>query len=79
MRKMCQRNGINLSAKTKLDRMNSELAKKAVYNSLVQKKITALADTRNKAAHGQWTEFSEEDVQDMLSEVRRFVTDKLGS
>jgi len=30
------------------------LLRKEFYNSLVQKKITALADLRNKAAHGNW-------------------------
>lgn len=79
LRKMCQRNGINLPAKPNLDRMNSELARKAVYNSLVQKRITTLADIRNKAAHGQCTEFSKKDVQNMLIEVRRFVTEHFES
>lgn len=77
LRKMCQRNGVTLPAKPKVDGMNTELAKKAVYNTLVQKQITWLADIRNKAAHGQWSEFSGQDVVNMLFEVRRFVTDQL--
>ena len=50
VRKLCIKNNITLSAKPKLDSMNSELAKANVYNLLKQKKITALADLRNKAA-----------------------------
>jgi hypothetical protein len=38
-----------------LDRMNADLAKAGVYNSLMQKRITALAAIRNRAAHGKPT------------------------
>jgi hypothetical protein len=55
--------------------MNAELAKKGVYSVLMQKRITSLADTRNKAAHGQWNDFSSADVEDMLKHVRDFLTD----
>ena len=40
--------------KPKLGTMNAGLAKQGVYNKLTQKRITALADIRNKAAHGEW-------------------------
>ena len=55
--------------------MNAELAKAGVYNILVQKKITALADLRNKAAHGNWTEFNSTDVEQMLTQIRTFMAD----
>ena len=74
LRKLCIKNGITLSAKPKLDSMNSELAKIGVYNLLKQKQITALADLRNKAAHGQGG-FTKEDVEDMVRSVRRFMED----
>ena len=74
LRKLCVKNGITLSAKPKLDSMNSELAKIGVYNLLKQKQITALADLRNKAAHGQGG-FTKEDVEDMIRNVRRFMED----
>lgn len=77
LRKMCDKSGIPLPAKPKLDGMNAELAKKGVYNTLVQKRVTMLADVRNKAAHGQWSEFSATDVDSMLRQVRDFVTDYL--
>ena len=54
--------------------MNTELAKKGIYNKLVQKKITALADIRNNAAHGNWNEFTKKDVHDMLLQVRDFTS-----
>jgi uncharacterized protein (UPF0332 family) len=53
--------------------MNDALAKDGAYNSLVQKRVTMLADLRNKAAHGKVSEFSEDDVRDMLAQVRSFM------
>jgi hypothetical protein len=73
LRKLCNKNGITLPLKPKLDAMNSELAKAGVYSKLVQKRITALADLRNKAAHGQWNQFSKKDVVDMIQSVRRIM------
>ena len=78
LRKMCERHAITIGIKPKLDGMNSELAKKGVYNTLVQKRVTWIADVRNKAAHGQWSEFSAADVESMLRQVRDFVTDFAG-
>lgn len=74
LRKLCAKNGIDLPAKPKLDTMNADLAKANVYNLLKQKQITALADLRNKAAHGLGG-FTKEDVEGMIREVRRFMED----
>lgn len=73
LRKLCNRRGVPLPAKATIDPMNVALAKDGAYSSLVQKRITALADLRNKAAHGKWSEFSKEDVKDMLAQVRLFM------
>jgi hypothetical protein len=75
LRKLCARNSITLPAKATIEPMNVELAKTGIYNKLVQKKITALADLRNKAAHGEWSEFTKNDVEDMIRNVRRFMED----
>jgi len=77
LRNLCASNGITLADRPKLDTMNSDLARAGVYSKLVQKRITTLADLRNKAAHGQWTEFSPEDVQEMLIQVRRFMSEHI--
>lgn len=74
LRKLCVKNGIILSAKPKLDAMNADLAKAGFYNLLKQKQITALADLRNKSAHGQGG-FTKEDVEAMIKDVRRFMED----
>lgn len=75
LRKFGQRKIPNFPTDKTIDPMNVELAKAGIYNALWQKKITALADLRNKAAHGKWTEFSEKDVEDMIRDVRRFMED----
>lgn len=61
----------------KLDQMNAGLAKIGLYNKLQQKRITSIADIRNSAAHGKWTEFTEADVVDMIKDVQRFLSDYL--
>ncbi len=71
--KLCVKHEVPLSVKPKLDTMNAELARKGVYNKLMQKRITVLADIRNKAAHGKWDEFSKIDAEDMLRSVRQFM------
>ncbi len=73
LRRLCDQRGIATSAIPKLDTMNSDLAKAGVLTKLEQKKVTALADLRNKAAHGRWKEFEREDVEEMLGGVRRFM------
>jgi hypothetical protein len=73
LRRLCHEKGIAVPAKAKLDTMNAALAKASVYNLLTQKKITALADIRNSAAHGKWTEFSDADVDGMIKWTSDFV------
>jgi hypothetical protein len=62
----------------KLDTMNAALVKAGVYNKLVQKQITALADIRNNAAHGHSDQFDERDIENMIREVRHLVATRLG-
>ena len=61
----------------KLDKMNADLCKAGAYNVAKQKQLTAWADLRNKAAHGDWGAYSAEDIQDMHSGVLRFLGDHL--
>jgi hypothetical protein len=70
VRQMCVDRGIGTG---KLDKMNADLAKAGAYNSLVQKRVTALAGIRNAAAHGETTAFSKDDVKGMIQEIQRFL------
>jgi hypothetical protein len=76
LRKLCAKHPtIVLSAKPKLDGMNADLAKAGEYGVLEQKQITVWADIRNKAAHGKWTEYKNEQVEAMIRDVPRFLID----
>jgi hypothetical protein len=77
LRKLCDQKGVARPASTKIDSLNSELAKAGVYERGVQKRITALADIRNNADHGQFDKFKVEDVEDMLKWLVRFLADYL--
>ncbi|MGQ7260917.1 hypothetical protein [Vreelandella sp. V005] len=74
LRELCDREGIGHG---KLDKMNSDLAKAGTYNKLQQKRITALADIRNSAAHGKPSEFSDQDILDMVRDIERFLGDHI--
>jgi len=71
LRNLCSRHSLTITGRPKLDKMNADLAKAGVSSKLVQKRITTLADLRNKAAHGEWGSFESEDVGEMLKSVRR--------
>ena len=52
--------------------MNADLASAGVYNKLDQKSVTAWLDLRNKAAHGHYSEYTADQVSNMLSSVLEF-------
>jgi len=74
MRQQCVDRGLAIG---NLNKMNADLAKDGCYNLLVSKRITALADIRNNAAHGNPDKFVAADVADMISKVEDFVADQL--
>ena len=57
----------------KLTKMNDDLTKAGVYNKFQQKSITALADIRNSAAHGKDSEFTHENVDNMIRDIEIFL------
>lgn len=76
--KLCAKHpSIELPDKPRLDRMNNDLAKYGLYNKLVQKQVTAWADLRNKAAHGDWEGFTANDVRLMIQGVHQFMVTHL--
>jgi len=78
LRKLCNIHEIELPANPKIEFMNAQLAKVNVFNKLTQKRITAIADVRNSAAHGKWDEFTKEDVKDMIKWITGFTETYLG-
>jgi hypothetical protein len=80
LRQLCTRNAIAIEIEKddkqihkKADRLNSELAKNEVYSKLDQKMVTAWLDLRNKAAHGKYDEYTEDQVKNMLVAVTEFM------
>lgn len=58
----------------KADSLNADLTKAGVYNLLDQKQVTAWLDLRNKAAHGDYTAYTSEQVRLMNQGVVNFIT-----
>jgi hypothetical protein len=77
LRRLAIRSRLELPEMPKLDRINAELAKAGLYSKLVQKRITAIADIRNSAAHGNWAAFRNADVEDMYDWTCRFLEEHL--
>lgn len=77
VRNLCTDHQIEHDRQTKLDKMNADLTKAGVYNSIQQKRITAMAGIRNSAAHGKSEEFTEGDVKGMIDDVERFLAANL--
>lgn len=74
LRNLCTRESIDHG---KLDGMNANLAKLGIYNKLQQKKITALAEVRNSAAHGKEDEYTHDDVKNMIRDIESFLSTHL--
>jgi hypothetical protein len=78
LRKLCQKNGIAVTlsggAPKKADLLNSELAGASVYTKLDQKSVTAWLDLRNKAAHGNYAEYTKDQVTLTLQGIQNFIS-----
>lgn len=73
MRKLCDRHGVQLAPNATLAPMNDALAKKGAYTKLVHDKLMPVIRLRNHAAHGEWDQFTAQDVQGMIDAVRDFM------
>tara|TARA_R110000868_G_scaffold122089_1_gene323652 strand:+ start:3805 stop:4482 length:678 start_codon:yes stop_codon:yes gene_type:complete len=81
LRQLCSKSGIDIAVEKngkevpkRADLLNAELTKSGIYNKLDQKNVTALLDLRNKAAHGQYSEYTKEQVELMLRNVMDFIS-----
>lgn len=75
LRKLCNKNNITFPKKPTIEPMNVELAKIGIYNQFIKDKISSIGKLRNHAAHGEWSEFTDKNVEDMIRDVRRFIED----
>ncbi len=78
LRHLCSKHGLTVDdAKgkaKKADTLNSELAKATAYSKGDQKNVTAWLDLRNSAAHGQYSDYSAEQVVLLIASVRDFLS-----
>jgi len=77
LRKLCEKHGIsveNNGKPKKADALNSELASAGIYSKLSQKNVTAWLGLRNHAAHGQYAEYSKEQVSLLLQSISDFIS-----
>jgi len=80
LRQLARKNGIETETQKdgkdvpkKADSLNSELARSDVYSKLDQKMITGWLDLRNKAAHGKYDEYSEDQVRHLIMSATEFM------
>jgi len=73
LRKLCRVNHVPLVSRLTAKDMNFELAKRGVYGLEVAECLAQLTEIWDKANCGQWSDFSKNDVQNMLGQVRDFV------
>ncbi|MCC5901619.1 MAG: hypothetical protein JJT87_06805 [Halomonas sp.] len=81
LRELCKKNNIAIAKSNgsplTIEPLNSELTKNEVYSKLTQKQITSWAHIRNKAAHGQYSEYDRSQVEMMLLFVQGFAEQHL--
>ena len=80
LRKLCKKNGIDIKRTAdgkqkpkKVGDLNSDLVKGNVYSKLEQKSVTAWLGLRNNAAHGNYNEYNDNQVKQMIMGVRDFI------
>ncbi|MDT0309687.1 hypothetical protein RM780_22400 [Streptomyces sp. DSM 44917] len=76
VRALCVKNNLTTAVAgkpKKADTMNADLKKAGVYDGLRQKQITAWMDLRNKAAHGDYADYDEDQVRLFIDGVRSFM------
>lgn len=77
IRKLCDKNNLATTSghkPKKAESLNVELAKEGVYTKLDQKNVTAWLGLRNNAAHGNYSEYTTEQVSLLIDNVQNFIT-----
>jgi hypothetical protein len=77
LRQIAGENGVKVKAREDIGSLNSKLAQAGIYNRLTQKKVQVWNDVRNHADHGEFDEYSDTDVRNMLAGVTDFLATHL--
>ena len=82
LRNLCNKHSLSTVASgekpKKADLLNAELTKVGAYSKIYQKNVTAWLSLRNHAAHGDYEEYSREQVALLVASIRDFLTKGLG-
>ena len=80
LRQLSINHGLDIEIQTKsgtrpakADLLNANLAKSKIYSVLDQKSVVAWLELRNSAAHGNYNEYTEQEVSIMIDGVRNFI------
>ena len=77
LKKLCAKHGVTTTSgqhTKKADALNAELAKVGAYTKLDQKSVTAWLGLRNNAAHGNYSEYTVDQVKLLVASIREFIT-----
>jgi hypothetical protein len=75
LRKLCTDHCVDVCSRSTVDGMNAELARKGIYDDVIEKRLSAAADLHEKANCGLWSEVSKDEVEAMIAEVRAFAAE----
>lgn len=73
LRKICTNRGITVKSTEKISTLNQKLANGNVYSRLTQRKLEVWNTVRNNADHGDFNQYTAQDVKDMHKGVREFL------
>lgn len=77
LRKISDNNNLQYSKSDGLDSLSQKLVKASVLSALDKKNIDVWRTIRNDADHGNFSNYNEEDVGNMVSGIFRFLGDNL--
>jgi hypothetical protein len=77
LRRIALAKGVIVKSSDDLNALSQRCAQAGVYSSLTFKKIKVWIEIRNKADHGQFDQFADVDVTNMLAGVQSFLSDWL--
>ena len=76
-RSIASSNGVQVRTRDDLSSLNGRIASKGIYNRLVQKKVSVWIDVRNAADHGQFDDFSDQDVKELIKGAQSLLAEFL--
>lgn len=77
IKKLCDNNKITYRKKEKLNSLSNKLRKRGLLNLPEWRQIQAWTDIGNSAAHGKFSDYTEDDVKNMLNGIENFIETKL--